>query len=125
MLKKHAIYLLDNNIDLYKLNYLRGSTALKWFDTLDGLTKTDNGYEFYPPAINTENNKKKLHEVYERFRLIYGLKAKKVLPTKAVSCVVVRISKLLGYNVHNKRKFKRVDANTTTTVGFYTLSKPC
>lgn len=124
MLKKHAIYLLNNSIDLNKLTYLRISTAPNWFDTLEGMKKTDNGYEFYTPDLNTEANIVNLLSIYERLRMIYGLKSQNVLPQKAVSSVVLRVAKILGYTVKNKRKFKRVDADTITTVGFYYLNKP-
>ena len=74
MLKKHAIYLLTNSIDLDKLNYLRSSTAPAWFETLEGIKKTEKGYEFYTPDLNTSANRENLFSIYERLRMIYGLK---------------------------------------------------
>tara|TARA_R100000951_G_scaffold15271_1_gene12024 strand:- start:4111 stop:4485 length:375 start_codon:yes stop_codon:yes gene_type:complete len=121
MLKKHAIYLLTNSIDLDKLNYLRSSTAPAWFETLEGIKKTEKGYEFYTPDLNTSANRENLFSIYERLRMIYGLKSLNVLPHKAVSSVVIRLAKILGYRAYNKRKFKRIDADTTTTVSFYYL----
>lgn len=118
MRRKQLEWLYINNINPQEVMNMRIKEFSKLINQLENIHFKNNEISFYCLDINTEKNINIVEENYDYLRNLFDLKPIKQLPKKKVSSLLVRLLKILKYDVINTRKYYK-NSGRISTQGYY------